>query len=301
MTGPLYALGALCARHRLAVLIPWLLVAVVLAIAARGTGQQTSDNLVLPGTDSQNATDVLSNRFPDQANGTNPVTLRAPQGHKLTESPYKSAIDGVVTDYKKDPAVLKVVSPFSSGPGQLKKDASIGFISLTLKDSPSELSVDEANQIIDVADPAKAAGVKVAAGGYLGQKVSKPSSHTSVRERWQATGDAHVAVIEGLAGTARVITSAALIMVGVFCAFIINGDPNIKQFGLGMAAAVAVDATVVRCLLVPAVMSLVGRAGWWLPGWLDRGLPRLSIEGDEYFAERDAAAAAAAERAKVKV
>ena len=112
---------------------------------------------------------------------------------------------------------------------------------------------------------------------------------THVRERWRATGDAHQAVIEGLAGTARVITSAALIMVSVFCAFIINGDPNIKQFGLGMAAAVAVDATVVRCLLVPAIMSLLGRAAWWMPAWLERHLPKLSIEGEEYFAERDAA------------
>jgi RND superfamily putative drug exporter len=117
---------------------------------------------------------------------------------------------------------------------------------------------------------------------------------THVRERWMSTGDPHRAVIDGLAGTARVITSAALIMVSVFCAFIINGDPNIKQFGLGMAAAVAVDATVVRCLLVPAVMSLLDRAGWWLPKWLDRGLPHLSIEGEEYFAERDAAQAEAA-------
>ena len=124
---------------------------------------------------------------------------------------------------------------------------------------------------------------------------------THVRERWQATGDAHQAVIDGLAGTARVITSAALIMVSVFCAFIINGDPNIKQFGLGMAAAVAVDATVVRCLLVPAIMSVLGPAGWWMPAWLERHLPRLSIEGEEYFAERDAAAATAQEAAKVRV
>jgi RND superfamily putative drug exporter len=114
---------------------------------------------------------------------------------------------------------------------------------------------------------------------------------THVRERWRATGDAHQAVIEGLAGTARVITSAALIMVSVFCAFVINGDPNIKQFGLGMAAAVAVDATIVRCLLVPAIMSLLGPAAWWMPAWLERHLPQLSIEGEDYFAERDAAEA----------
>jgi RND superfamily putative drug exporter len=113
---------------------------------------------------------------------------------------------------------------------------------------------------------------------------------THVRERWKVSSDPHDAVIHGLATTARVITSAALIMVSVFCAFVINGNPTIKQFGLGMAAAVAVDATVVRCLLVPAIMSLLGRAGWWMPAWLDRGLPELSIEGDEYFAAQGSSA-----------
>ncbi|ADB48640.1 MMPL family transporter [Conexibacter woesei] len=103
---------------------------------------------------------------------------------------------------------------------------------------------------------------------------------THVRERWQATGDAHRAVIEGLAGTARVITSAALIMVAVFLAFLLDGNPTIKQFGLGMAVAVAVDATVIRCLLVPAIMSLLGRRAWWMPRRLERLTPRLSIEGD---------------------
>jgi len=117
---------------------------------------------------------------------------------------------------------------------------------------------------------------------------------THIKEAWERTRDNTQAVIDGVAHTGRVITSAALIMVSVFTAFLINGDPNIKQFGLGMAAAVAVDATVVRCLLVPAIMSLLGRAGWWLPGWLERHLPHLSIEGEEYFAEREAAAAAAA-------
>ena len=108
-------------------------------------------------------------------------------------------------------------------------------------------------------------------------------------------------MIDGLARTARVITSAALIMVSVFCAFLLNGDPNIKQFGLGMAAAVAVDATIVRCLLVPAIMTLLGRAGWWLPRWLDHGLPQLTIEGEEYFAEREAAAARRREAARKPV
>jgi RND superfamily putative drug exporter len=117
---------------------------------------------------------------------------------------------------------------------------------------------------------------------------------THVRERFKTTGDAHEGVIDGLANTARVITSAALIMVSVFCAFLLSGDPTIKQFGVGMAAAVAIDATLVRCVLVPSVMSLLGRRAWWMPAWLERSAPSIEIEGEEFFRARDAADAAAA-------
>jgi RND superfamily putative drug exporter len=92
--------------------------------------------------------------------------------------------------------------------------------------------------------------------------------------------DARRAVIDGIATTGRVITSAALIMVSVFAAFIANDNVTVKQFGLGMAVAVAVDATIVRCLLVPAVMVLLGKRAWWLPRWLDGWLPHVSVEGD---------------------
>jgi RND superfamily putative drug exporter len=88
---------------------------------------------------------------------------------------------------------------------------------------------------------------------------------TAVREAWQATGDNRRSVRDGLARTGRVITSAALIMVCVFASFVLHTDPVIKMFGLGMAAAIAVDATVVRGLLVPATMALLGRANWWTP------------------------------------
>ena len=76
------------------------------------------------------------------------------------------------------------------------------------------------------------------------------------------------------------ITSAALIMVCVFGSFILDGDPIVKEFGVGLAVAIAIDATVVRCMLVPAVMALMGRAAWWLPAWLGRLLPRISVEGE---------------------
>ena len=94
-------------------------------------------------------------------------------------------------------------------------------------------------------------------------------------------------MVDGLANTGRVITSAALIMVCVFTSFVLNGDPIVKEFGVGLAVAIAIDATLVRCLLVPAVMALLGKRGLVAAGWLDRILPQISIEGEDYFAKRD--------------
>jgi RND superfamily putative drug exporter len=99
-----------------------------------------------------------------------------------------------------------------------------------------------------------------------------------IRERFNATGDTRRAVAEGLAASARTITSAALIMVAVFAVFVGTGVPSIKQLGLGNAVAIAIDATLVRLILVPAAMELLGRWNWWLPRGLDRVLPRASFE-----------------------
>ena len=99
-----------------------------------------------------------------------------------------------------------------------------------------------------------------------------------IREARAATGDDVEAVARGLAATGRVITSGALIMMAVFLAFVANPNPFVKMIGLGLAVAIALDATVVRMVLVPATMALLGRANWWLPGWLDRLLPQLDVE-----------------------
>jgi RND superfamily putative drug exporter len=98
-------------------------------------------------------------------------------------------------------------------------------------------------------------------------------------------------VVSGLVNSAGVITTAATIMVFVFGSFVLNGDPTVKQFGIGLAVAVILDATIVRCLLVPAVMVMTGKANWYLPRWLGRLLPHISIEGEEYFRARDRLAA----------
>jgi len=96
---------------------------------------------------------------------------------------------------------------------------------------------------------------------------------SKIREEYDRSGDNTLAVGRGLAATARVISAAAAIMVVVFGSFVLTPDVSVKQIGLGLAAAVLVDATVVRLVLVPAVMELLGRANWWLPDWLEKALP----------------------------
>jgi RND superfamily putative drug exporter len=102
-----------------------------------------------------------------------------------------------------------------------------------------------------------------------------------MHEEWTLTGDNKRAVIRGQAETGRVITAASLIMILVFASFIIGGQLPIQQIGLGFAAAIFVDAYIIRTVLVPAVMHVLGRANWWLPAWLDRRLPRLHVRPAE--------------------
>ncbi len=102
-----------------------------------------------------------------------------------------------------------------------------------------------------------------------------------IREEYLRTGDSRLSVADGLAVTARVITAAAAIMVVVFGSFIGESDRIVKLFGVGLASAVLLDATIVRMLLVPATMELLGDANWWLPKWLDRALPKVAVEGED--------------------
>jgi RND superfamily putative drug exporter len=179
VTGVLYRLAQLCIRRRRVVIAVWLVVVAVLAVWARSAGPDVTDNLTLPATDSQRATDLLEQRFPSQANGTNPVVLVAPQGEKLDASKFKGPIDDTVAAFKKDPDVRGATSPLGGSSDLLSKDKSTGYIALNLRPSPSELTTDDAERIVALADPARAAGLEVGFGGYLGQKVSKPETHSS--------------------------------------------------------------------------------------------------------------------------
>ena len=105
-----------------------------------------------------------------------------------------------------------------------------------------------------------------------------------IKEEYDRTGVNETAVADGLAATARVITAAALIMFCVFGAFALGDDRQLKLFGLGLAIAVLLDATVVRMVLVPSTMELLGDRNWWLPKWLGKILPNISVEGEHHIA-----------------
>ncbi len=223
------------------VLAVWVVIAASVVIVAKTVGQETNDNLTLPGTDSQAATNLLSDKFPDQANGTVPIALRAPEGKKLSDLKYKKPIQAVTKAYSKDPAITNATGPFSDqGTDQLNKKKTIGYISLNLKYSPSELNADEAHRIIDVSKPLDKAGLKPAAGGYLGQKVSKPSTELSV--------------VVGLA-------AAVVILLFTFGTAIAMGIPiltAILGLSVGLGIITFISHTVEMPTSAPTLATMIG-------------------------------------------
>ncbi len=180
MARVLYGVARFCVRRRFVVLAVWLLVTVALVAVSQRMGDRTNDNLTLPGTDSQRATDALNKSFPDQANGSSPIVLHVSNG-KLTDSKYASAVNQAATDVAKQHDVASVVNPLTSqGASALSKDQATGYLSVTTSVTPGAMSIDDAQNIIDAAaTPAHAAGIQVETGGQLGQKVSKPATESS--------------------------------------------------------------------------------------------------------------------------
>jgi putative drug exporter of the RND superfamily len=233
MAGPLYWLGRKCVRWRYAVVLVWVTSVALLVIFATHVGSETNDNLTLPGSDSQNATDLLTQRFPAQANGSNPVVMKTPAGTKLTDKKYADAVSATVDSLKKQPLVSSAVSPLSTaGQNHLsKKDPRVGYIAVVLKASPSRLTVDDAHDVIGAEQPARDAGMQVATGGYLGQKVSKPSTEGS-----EAVG----------------LTAAVIILVFTFGSVVAMGLPIVTAI-LGLASGLSIIALLGQVVEVPTI------------------------------------------------
>ncbi|HEY2770569.1 MAG TPA: MMPL family transporter [Solirubrobacteraceae bacterium] len=180
MTGVLYGLARFCIARRFVVVAVWVVAAVALVAVSHTLGDNTSDNLKLPGTDSQQATDLLKKSFPDQANGTSPIVLHAHSG-QLTDSKYSNAVNEAASDLKKSSDVASVVNPLTQqGASALSKDKATGYLSVTLAVDPGSLSQQDAQDIVNLAaKPAQAAGLQVETGGQLGTKVSKTATESS--------------------------------------------------------------------------------------------------------------------------
>jgi putative drug exporter of the RND superfamily len=175
----LYRLGHACVRHRWIVIAVWAVVLVGTVAAVRAIGAETSNNVTLPGTGSTEATDLLDEYLPKDANGTNPVVFEATSG-RVTDASRKQAIKAANRALLDAPDVEDTISPFSSqGKSLISKDETIAYISVTLADDPGELDNETAQAVFDAALPAEDAGLEVSAGGYLGQQLSVPSTHSS--------------------------------------------------------------------------------------------------------------------------
>ncbi len=179
MTGVLYAIGRFCVKRRAFVLAFWIILAVGLVAVSHQFSVETNNNLSLPGTGSQDATNLMAGPFPTQSYGSSPIVIHAKSG-KLTDSQYESAVNSAAADVAKAPYVSSVVNPLTpQGASTLSKDQSTGYLSVFTKVNPGNLSEAQAQAIIDAADPAVKAGLEVQTGGQLGQKVSTPSTESS--------------------------------------------------------------------------------------------------------------------------
>jgi uncharacterized membrane protein YdfJ with MMPL/SSD domain len=177
----LHKLGMLCARKPLVVIGVWVVLLVVVLGAVHTFGKLTSNDLSLPGTGSQEAKDLLQDRFPPQQNGANPIVFDIKSG-KLTDSAYKKAINSSIKAIKKQKHVYSVTNPLSSGgqtAGLLSKDKQTAFAPVLMDVGNSDITEEIAQQVLDAADPAVKAGIDVEAAGNIGTTLSTEQSETS--------------------------------------------------------------------------------------------------------------------------
>jgi uncharacterized membrane protein YdfJ with MMPL/SSD domain len=167
------------AHQKWVFILLWIVAAVVFVALYHSAGSNTSNNLDLPGTDSQAATDLLSEQFPPQQNGKNPIVFRATKG-KVTDSANKQAIQQSYKNIRALPHFDSATSPFSQeGQAQISQDKRTAFIAVLLKIPNSEITEDLAQTYLDAAEPARKAGMKVAASGQIGSELSEPETESS--------------------------------------------------------------------------------------------------------------------------
>jgi uncharacterized membrane protein YdfJ with MMPL/SSD domain len=231
----LYRLGKLVAGHPVVVLGLWIVAAVGVTVLVKGVGAETSNNLSLPGTGSQLATNLLTTEFPPQQNGANPIIFHVRKG-KVTDSANKTAITDSYKAIKKIPYVSSATSPFSQqGQQQLSKDKKTAFISVLLKIGSNELTTAQAQRVMNAAEPGKKAGMEVVGGGSIGSVLSP--------------NDTSASDIIG-------ILAAMLILTFTFGTFIAMGMP-IGTAILGLTTALGVIGLAGHVVPVPDIAHTI--------------------------------------------
>jgi uncharacterized membrane protein YdfJ with MMPL/SSD domain len=236
----LFRIGALAARRHWVFIVGWLLVAALFVALVRLYGTNTSDDLNLPGSGSQAATDLLASRFPPQQNGASPIVFHTASG-KVTDASSKQAIEASRTAIVKLPHVYSATDPFSqSGQGQISKDGKTAFIPVLLDVDANGLTQEVATSVLDAAEPARAAGMQVAAGGSIGNELSEP--------------DAGLSEVIG-------ITAAMIIMTIAFGSIVAMGMPILTALvGLvvGLAGIGLLGHLVSIPSLAPTIATMIG-------------------------------------------
>ena len=287
MTRVLHRCGHLCARRHWIVIAIWVAVAVAVAVAARAAGDNTNDNLSLPGTDSAQAQDLVDHLRDDVvpkavSDGTAAYVGGQTAGYiDLAERIADKLLSMILIVVGLSCIVLlmafrSILIPIKAAVANLLSvAAAYGVVVFVFQEGhgASALGLDGA---VAIASYVPLLMFAILFGLSMDYEVFLMSQ---IEEHYREHGDNSRAIVQGLASTGRVITSAALIMVCVFSSFVLSGSVVVMQFGVGLAVAIAIDATIVRCLFVPATMTLLGKACWWLPHWMDRFLPRIAIEG----------------------
>jgi uncharacterized membrane protein YdfJ with MMPL/SSD domain len=227
----LHRLGAFAARRKWVVFGAWIIVLALLIGAAHKFGSNTSNNLRLPGTDSQAATDLLASRFPPQQNGSNPLVFQTATG-KVTDAKQKQAIEASYAKVKKLPHVASAVDPFSQqGSAQISKDKQTAFISVLLDVSGSDLTEEIAESVLNAGDPGRRAGMQVAVGGSVGSELSEPQTESS-----EVVG----------------LIAAMVILAFTFGTLVAMGLPIVSAV-LGLAAGLSLIVVLGHLVTVPTI------------------------------------------------
>jgi uncharacterized membrane protein YdfJ with MMPL/SSD domain len=175
----LYRVGHFCAKHRFLVLLVWIALAAGIGVLVSRIGAETNDNLSLPGTGSQEATDLLAEKFPPQQNGQSPIVFYAANG-KVTDSARKTAIENSYKAIVEVPHVYSASDPFAQDDSPfVSEDEKTAYIPVLLDIGSNDLTEEEAQAVLDAADPGKQAGMQVAAGGPIGSELSEPATESS--------------------------------------------------------------------------------------------------------------------------